>query len=56
MVSVQEPVPVQAPPHPVNVQPGEATEGSAKYAVVREQTGVLLGDLNSALGTNFSLP
>ncbi len=32
------------------------TEGSAKYAVVREQTGVLLGELNSAMGTSFSLP
>ncbi len=31
-------------------------EGSAKYAVLREQTGPLLGTLNSALGTSFSLP
>ena len=34
----------------------DPTEGSAKYAVVREQTGVLLSALNSALGTSFSLP
>ena len=32
------------------------TEGSAKYAVAREQTGVLLGSLNSALGTTYTLP
>ena len=32
------------------------TEGSAKYAVVRQQTGVLLSSLNSGLGTSFSLP
>ena len=31
-------------------------EGTTKYAVVREETGVLFGTLNSALGTSFSLP
>lgn len=31
-------------------------EGAAKYAVVREETGTLLGQLNSALGTDLRLP
>lgn len=32
------------------------TEGSARYAVVREQTGVLLDELNAAIGSDFRLP
>jgi hypothetical protein len=34
----------------------DPTEGSARYAVVREQTGVLLEQLNSAVGSDFTLP
>lgn len=32
------------------------SEASARYAVVRKQTGVLLADLNKAMGTTFQLP
>ena len=39
-----------------NTYSANPTEGSAQYAVVREQTGVLLDDLNGAIGTDFRLP
>ena len=34
----------------------DPTQGAARYAVVREETGTLLSQLNSALGTDLRLP
>lgn len=38
-----------------DLYPSDPTEASARYAVVREQTGVLLDDLNAAIGSEFRL-
>ena len=34
----------------------DATQASARYAVIRRETGVLFAVLNSAMGTSFRLP
>ncbi len=39
-----------------NLYDVNAMEGTAKYAVIRKQTGVLFGQLNDALNTAFRLP
>lgn len=33
-----------------------AQEATAKYAVIRKETGILFGQINTALGTNLTLP